>query len=199
MKKEKMIFDDKQQKLVYCASGRVMVCLNEQEVTTIEQVLANSDDKDEQKYDNREKTQFEYDVYWLDGIKARTEEAVFEAAIMMVVADIEKYDSSPAVNGFKLNGVSVWLDKATRVGLMNSTTIAKATGIEKTTLWLGGQKIDMNCDKIIQMLSALEMYALECFNMTAEHKKAVSEMDSIENVLTYDYTTGYPEYLDFNI
>ena len=33
-----------------------------------------------------------------------------------------------------LNGAAVWLDKATRVGLMNSTTIAKAIGQATTML-----------------------------------------------------------------
>lgn len=42
--------------------------------------------------------------------------------------EIDTYDLSSAVNGFMLNGLLVWLDKATRVGLMNSTTIAKAAG-----------------------------------------------------------------------
>lgn len=42
------------------------------------------------------------------------------------IAEITAYDTSDKVNGFVLNGLLVWLDKATRVGLMNSTTIAKA-------------------------------------------------------------------------
>ena len=54
-----------------------------------------------------------------------------------MLAYIEKYDASSSVNSFLLNGMEVWLDKATRVGLMNSTTIAKSMGQQKTTLWLG--------------------------------------------------------------
>ena len=91
------------------------------------------------------------------------------------IAEIAAYDTSSSVNGFVLNGNKVWLDKATRVGLMNSTTIAKASGKQTTTLWLGGLKLVVDCDKAIQLLSALEMYALECFNVTASHKQAVSE------------------------
>ena len=51
-----------------------------------------------------------------------------------ILKHIEAYDTSSAVNGFVLNGAEVWLDKATRVGLMNSTTIAKAMGQATTTL-----------------------------------------------------------------
>lgn len=116
-----------------------------------------------------------------------------------MLAYIEKYDASSSVNSFLLNGMEVWLDKATRVGLMNSTSIAKSMGQQKTTLWLGSYQLEVDCDKAIQLLSALEMYALECFNVTAAHKKAVMELDNIEGVLTYDYKSGYPEKLKMEV
>lgn len=115
------------------------------------------------------------------------------------IAEIAAYDTSSSVNGFVLNGLLVWLDKATRVGLMNSTTIAKASGQETTTLWLGGMKLVVDCDKAIQLLSALEMYALECFNVTASNKQAVSELTTIEEVEAYDYKAGYPKMLEMSI
>ena len=112
---------------------------------------------------------------------------------------IEKYDASSSVNSFLLNGMEVWLDKATRVGLMNSTTIAKASGQKTTTLWLGGLKLVVDCDKAIQLLSALEMYALECFNVTASHKATVGELKTIEEVEAYNYKTGYPKMLEMSV
>lgn len=115
------------------------------------------------------------------------------------IAEITAYDTSDKVNGFILNGLLVWLDKATRVGLMNSTTIAKAAGQQTTTLWLGGIKLVVDCDKAIQLLSALEMYALECFNVTASHKAAVSELTTIEEVEAYDYKAGYPKMLEMSV
>lgn len=115
------------------------------------------------------------------------------------IAEIAAYDTSDKVNGFMLNGLLVWLDKATRVGLMNSTTIAKASCQETTTLWLGGMKLVVDCDKAIQLLSALEMYALECFNVTASHKQAVSELTTIEEVEAYDYKAGYPKTLEMSV
>ena len=113
--------------------------------------------------------------------------------------EIDTYDLSSAVNGFMLNGLLVWLDKATRVGLMNSTTIAKAAGQQTTTLWLKGVKLVVGCDMAIQLLSALEMYALECFNVTASHKAAVGELKSIEEVEAYDYKSGYPKMLKMSV
>ena len=111
------------------------------------------------------------------------------------IAEIEAYDASSSVNGFTLNGSLVWLDKATRVGLMNSTTIAKASGQKTTTLWLGGLKLVVDCDKAIQLLSALEMYALECFNVTAAHNAAVAELKTTKEVEAFDVTADYPQQL----
>ena len=85
------------------------------------------------------------------------------------------------------------------MGLMNSTTIAKAMGQATTTLWLGDTKLEVGCDKVIQLFSALEMYALKCFNVTAVHKKTVTELTNLEEVLSYDYTKGYPEKLTINL
>lgn len=112
---------------------------------------------------------------------------------------IDVYDLSSAVNSFVLNGMEVWLDKATRVGLMNSTTIAKASGQKTITLWLDKLKLVMDCDKAIQLLSALEMYALECFNATASHKATVGELKTIEEVEAYNYKTGYPKMLEISV
>lgn len=128
-----------------------------------------------------------------------TESEKLEQAKSEKIAEITAYDTSDKVNGFMLNGLLVWLDKATRVGLMNSTTIAKAAGQETTTLWLGGLKLVVDCDKAIQLLSALEMYALECFNVTASHKAAVGWLMSLEEVEAYDYKTGYPKMLEMSV
>ena len=116
-----------------------------------------------------------------------------------MLAYIDKYDASSSVNSFLLNGIEVWLDKVTRIGLMNSTTIAKAAGLDETTLWLGDIELVVDCDKAIQLLSALEIYALECFNVTASHKAAVNKLDNIDAVLTYDYREGYPEKLKMEV
>lgn len=145
------------------------------------------------EYDEREVLR-EYETW-----KQKWAEKALTLAKKAKIAEIIAYDTSSSVNGFMLNGLLVWLDKATRVGLMNSTTIAKAAGQETTTLWLGGLKLVVDCDKAIQLLSALEMYALECFNVTASHKAAVNELKSIEEVEVYDYKTGYPKMLEMSV
>ena len=192
-----MIFEQKQPMVVVCKSGRVMIALNEQVVKTMENMPTGMTDEGEMRYEEREKEQYAYDVCWIDGVSSDAD--VLQRAKEAVLAAIEAYDTSSSVNGFILNGERVWLDKATRVGLMNSTRIVKAMGQKTTTLWFGGMQIEVNCDKAIGLLSALEMYALECFNVTGAHKKAVAELNTVEEVLGYDYTKGYPEQLKMEV
>lgn len=193
---EKYYFNEAQPRLTV-GDGVVLLLVNGKEETEISGGMS-----DENGLETTEAVERKVWVY--DGVRLETggmtsEAALTAAAQKMVLAEIEKNDTSSAVNGFMLNGQRVWLDKATRVGLMNSTSIAKAMGQPTTTLWLGDVKLVVECDKAIQLLSALEMYALECFNVTAAHKKAVAEMSTVESVLAYDYTAGYPEVLMMNV
>lgn len=120
-------------------------------------------------------------------------------AIADKVAEINAYDTSTSVNGFKLNGKAFWLDKATRVGLMNSTEITKAAGQETTDLWMDDVKLTIPCDTVIKLLSAIELYALECFNTTARHKAEVRKLKTVEEVEKYDIKEGYPKQLEINL
>ena len=193
---EKYYFNEAQPRLTV-GDGVVLLLINGKEETEISGGMS-----DENGLATTEAVERKVWVY--DGVRLETggmtsEAALTAAAQKMVLAEIEKNDTSSAVNSFMLNGRRVWLDKATRVGLMNSTTIAKAMGQPTTTLWLGDVKLVVECDKAIQLLSALEMYALECFNVTAAHKKAVAKMSTVEEVLAYDYTAGYPKMLEMRI
>ena len=139
----------------------------------------------------------EYDLVseeWRERCKATLEKAKKEK-----LEAILAYDTSSDVNGFMLNGNKVWLDKGTRLGLMNSIQITRDMGQDTTPLWFDGYKLEVRCDMAIMLLSSLEMYALECFNVTAAHKKAVRELTTIEEVEAYDYKTGYPKQLDINL
>ena len=113
------------------------------------------------------------------------------------IEQITEYDQSEDVNSFTLQGKTMWLPKETRVGLVNSVTIEKNAGKETTTLWFGGERYELPVDTALQMLSALELYALECYNVTAAHKAAVNALESVKDVVAYDYTQGYPEKLNF--
>lgn len=174
----------------YGVLGNTYVYANEQEVEK-EYTVRNPDGK----YEKKTRTVYKYDVVDIDR-RFKTEDEVIAELKKLKNDEITKYDTSSNVNVFSLNGVDVWLDRDTRVSLMNSTTIAKNMGQENTNLWLGTVKIVVKCDQAIQLLSALEMYALSCFNKTAEHRNNVEALSTINEIVSYDYTVGYPEKLN---
>ena len=137
-------------------------------------------------------------VWVYDGVRLETggmtsEAALTAAAQKMVLAEIEKHDTSPSVNGFMLNGQRVWLNKDTRVGLMNGVSVAKACGMERMSLWIGGREYVMDVDRLEELLVKVEVYAMGCYNVTAGHRMAVSGLTTLEDVLGYDFKAGYPE------
>lgn len=116
-----------------------------------------------------------------------------------ILSEIEKYDKSDNVNLFYVNGEGAWLDRDTRVSLMNSTTILKNSNIETTTLWLNNTPYVINCDLLIQMLGNLEIYALQCYNITEQHKANINNLQTVEDIKQYNYTAEYPEKLIFTV
>ena len=117
--------------------------------------------------------------------------------ILNVISKINEYDKSSQVNGVTINGMYTWFDKATRVGLRNSTNVLKKQGIESTSLWVDNKEIAIKCDDLIDMLDKLEMYALKCFDTTSSHKRDIYQLDNINDIENYDYTIGYPDKLSF--
>ena len=111
----------------------------------------------------------------------------------------KEYDSSIEVNCFVLNDKKVWLDKSTRVGLFNILNLEKANKIETTTLWFNTISVEVDVDKALTLLTAVEIYAKKCYDNTQKHYAEIKQLDTIESCLKYDITTGYPDILNIQI
>lgn len=121
------------------------------------------------------------------------EDALLDALRQRLVSEIGEYDSSTAVNSFTIQGVTLWLDRATRAALMRRFEAEKAGGVEQTTLWYGTYKFVMGVDTAIDLLNQIERYACQCFDTTAQHKADALKLGTMEEIMAYDYTTGYPD------
>ena len=113
------------------------------------------------------------------------------------VDEILAYDSSSEVNEFSIGGVPMWLDKATRAGLLLRFEAEGKVGRTETTLWNDGQSYTLPLETAQQILIALELYASACYDNTQSHIAEVQKLDSKEAVESYDYTSGYPQKLLF--
>ena len=113
------------------------------------------------------------------------------------IAQIETYDSSDAVEQFTINDVPMWLGHELRQQIRTGADAYNAMGYETMTKVFNGAEFTFPITIWLQMLNALEVYAAEALNTTERHKNNVMQLNNIQDVIDYDYTTGYPLKLVF--
>ena len=122
-----------------------------------------------------------------------------EQAKVNKIAEITAYDKSPAVNAFYLNGEQHWLDFNLRDRVFDGNERIAYKGREETSLWLDGKCFVMPIAAAQDLICTIEVYAKDCYNVTATHQAEVNKLTTIEEVEAYDYKTGYPEKLNLKI
>lgn len=126
-----------------------------------------------------------------------TEAEKLEAAKAEKLLQIDNYDASPNVEEFTINGNPMWLGHELRQQIRTSADAYEALGHETMTKVFNGVEFTFPIEQWRQMLNALEVYAAEALNATERHKNNINAMDNIQDVIDYDYTTGYPLKLSF--
>ena len=184
---EKMFFSEPQQRVTVGAYGKVLVMLNERKEKAV------GDSMGDETREAVPTEQYVYDGCLLDTGGMASEQALLAAAKREVLSAISTYDASDCVNTLVVNGQRGWLDKATRVGLMNGVSVAKACGMERMSLWIDGREYVMDVARLEELLVKVEVYAMGCYNVTAGHRRAVNGMTTLEAVLGYDFKAGYPQ------
>ena len=115
------------------------------------------------------------------------------------IQQVIEYDKSIDVNSFFINGVQSWIDRDTRASVAYSTNIRLRNGFENTTLWLNGVSFEIPCQLLIQLLDSLEIYALDCYNVTEQHKQNIMNLQTYNDVINYDFTVNYPDKLNVTL
>lgn len=109
------------------------------------------------------------------------------------IDELMDYDSSSAVNEFYLNGQGMWIAPDERSNYMLTLQGAQRMGITDITFL--GQTIPVAT--AIQMIDAVNLYAMQCVGVTESHKAAINALTTIADVDAYDYTVGYPQKITF--
>ena len=113
---------------------------------------------------------------------------------------IELYDNSNFVNEFYIGNTAIWLNKADRVGLQLRLEYELSIGKESTILWHNGVSFPLPLIgdyTAFDMLIDIEVYASKCYDNTQKHLAEIMKIANVEEIMNYDYTTGYPEKLKF--
>lgn len=101
------------------------------------------------------------------------------------------YDQSDDVNSFIFKGKKYWLDKQQRSCMK---TVAEC-GLENIEVVFGDITVTLPAEFVKQFILQLEAYAYKCYVVTAKHQQNIKSLQSLEDIINYDYKTGYPEKL----
>lgn len=131
---------------------------------------------------------------WVELLNLKDGRYYLSTLLTIIEALIRAYDKSSNVNSFYYKGKKYWLDKNTRVGLQNLANCSS----DNMSLVLEDTIVELSIDKAKSFLSKLEEYAGKCYINTTKHLLAIKDFKTVEDVINYDYTTGYPDKITLN-
>lgn len=112
-------------------------------------------------------------------------------------ARISAYDKSMHVEDFTIGGIHLWLDHDMRGKVKENLETCQQFGEENTTLRFNGMAFPVTVAMGWQMYWSVLAYARACWNVTESHLAAASKLQMVEEILAYDYKSGYPSKLAF--
>ncbi len=125
---------------------------------------------------------------WYEMIKEKDGVCYEFTLITILIALIKHYDKSINVNSFYYKDKQEWLDKNTRLGLQNLIN----SGADNITIQLKDSIVDIKAAKLKEFLNQLEVYAGKCFSVTAKHLEDIKQLNTVDNLINYDFKSGYP-------
>lgn len=134
---------------------------------------------------------------------APTPTQLIERAKANKINEIEMYDSSDAVNNFRVNVgnevIDTWITPEQRSDYKNSIDAAELLGMTEVHPVLNGVAITLDIQTAKMALAKIQIYANQCYGVTEQHKAAVNALTTVSEVEEYDFKTGYPERLVFEV
>lgn len=121
------------------------------------------------------------------------------------VRDLHAYDESMEVNDCIIvyggQELHYWASKDERNDLKNAVRDCISVGRDVYRLDLRdkGLSMEIQCELLLQMMAALEVYAIDCYNKTTDHEFAIKALETLEEVEAYDFKVGYPEKCRFEV
>lgn len=128
-----------------------------------------------------------------------TQEELLKRAKKEKISQLEEYDNSPEINSFIIDGKNMWLSVEERQQIATQISVSEAAGRESMTRWFDGLNYTFSIKSWKEMLVSLEIYAGDSLNVTERHKAIINSLNNINDVESYDFTTGYPQKIEFKL
>lgn len=107
------------------------------------------------------------------------------------------YGSSEEVDDFTIGGIHIWLNHDLRGKIKENLETSQQLGETETVLRFNGMAFPTTVEQGWQMYYAVLAYARECWNTTEIHLSAIDALQTVDELLAYDYKSGYPQKLAF--
>ena len=109
-----------------------------------------------------------------------------ESLRQVLIAKVNKLEDSKE---FEYKGEKLWWDKNTRAGLVNLAN----SSYDNVALLINNKIMEVNPTVLKNLLTKLEVYSSKVFITIHKHLQDIDKLQTIGDVLNYDYTLGYPE------
>ena len=133
-------------------------------------------------------------------------EELLERAKRRKLDELYAYDESSEVNDciivYQGQELHYWANKTERDALKGALRDCMAMGREFYRLDLRdkGVSLTIRCELLLQMMAALEVYAIDSFNKTTDHEFAIKACATEAEVDAYEFRgVGYPEIPRFEL
>lgn len=113
-----------------------------------------------------------------------------------LIRKIYQYDSSDNVNAFIINGNKAWFTVQERLNYKQSIESAKLLGIQFLDFYIKDQVFTVSPEAAEYMLAQIQLYADACYIVTKQH---ILNVNNLDNITDYDYKSGYPDMLQFEL
>ena len=135
-----------------------------------------------------------------------SEKQLLERARRRRLRELHDYDESKEVNNcvivYQGEEMDYWADKHERDALKSALAdfIAMGRLTYRLDLREKGISITLPCETLMQMLAALEVYAVDCYNRTTDHEFFIKSLTTIDEIEAYEFRhNGYPEIPRFEV
>lgn len=135
-----------------------------------------------------------------------SEEQLLEREKKRKLEELRRYDESSEVNDciivYQGQELHYWANKTERDALKGALRDCMAMGRTEYRLDLRGLGVSLSipCEKLLQMLAVLEVYAIDCYNKTTDHEFAIKACTTEVEVDAYEFRgVGYPSIPRFEL
>lgn len=135
-----------------------------------------------------------------------SEKQLLERARRHKLRELHDYDESKEVNNcvvvYQGQELDYWADRYERDSLKGTLRDCIAMGRETYRLDLRdkGVSIVAPCQTLLQLMAALEVYAVDCYNRTTDHEFFIKSLTTMDEIEAYEFRgNGYPEIPRFEV